>query len=75
MKQLVRGTVRTVSFSPSEQGGSYSDKFKGKSLSHCCHTTLTHISSPGLQKPEVLACAFLTPEEDPSAQLIPLITY
>lgn len=41
-----------ISFS--KQGGSCLAKSKGKSLSYCCHTTLMHISFPGLQKPEVL---------------------
>lgn len=54
------------------QCGSCLDEPKGKSFSYCCHTTLTHISSSEARG--TWACAFLTPEEDPSAQLIPLIT-
>lgn len=49
------------------------DEPKGKSLSYCCHTTLTHISSSEAR--DTWACAFLTPEEGPSARLIPLITF
>lgn len=45
---------------------------KGKSLSYCCLSSLTHISPS--QAGGAWACAFLTPEEDPSARLIPLIT-